>query len=258
MNRKYVKPKKHLGQHFLKDESVAQRTANLVDDCGTSKWLEIGPGTGVLTKYLLEKEITLLAVELDGSSVKYLHQNFPDLPVVEDDFLQMKLPFKANEAFGIIGNFPYNISTQIVFRILEERHRVPTFAGMFQLEVAERYASKHGSKKYGITSVLTQAYYDVELVFEIPPEVFTPPPKVMSAVILAKRKSVDPHVDHKLFFDVVKTAFQQRRKTLWNALKKFGISKEVADASPYFTQRAEQLSVDEFLDLTRLVEESRS
>ncbi|MCD2258528.1 16S rRNA (adenine(1518)-N(6)/adenine(1519)-N(6))-dimethyltransferase RsmA [Psychroserpens luteolus] len=256
-NNHQVKAKKHLGQHFLTDESVAQDIANTLSLEGYKHVLEIGPGMGVLTKYLLDKPIKTHVIEIDSESVDYLKANYLNLAnrVYEQDFLKYDLTeIFGNEPFAIIGNFPYNISTQIVFKTLEMRNQIPEFSGMFQKEVAQRICSKEGSKVYGILSVLTQAFYDAEYLFTVPPTVFNPPPKVDSGVLLLKRKeNVTLPVNEKLFFRVVKTAFQQRRKTLRNSLKTFNLSNNLK-ANVIFGKRPEQLSVDSFLDLTQLIE----
>ncbi|WP_026754695.1 16S rRNA (adenine(1518)-N(6)/adenine(1519)-N(6))-dimethyltransferase RsmA [Sediminibacter sp. Hel_I_10] len=252
-----VKAKKHLGQHFLTDETIAEKIANTLSFKGYDDILEIGPGTGVLTKYLLKKDTKTHVIEIDTESVEFLKANYLNLSdkIIEQDFLKydLSLVFK-DRPFAIIGNFPYNISTQIVFKTLELRDQIPEFAGMFQKEVAMRICSKEGSKVYGILSVLTQAFYDADYLFTVPPTVFNPPPKVESGVLLLKRKenfSLD--CDEKLFFRVVKTAFQQRRKTLRNSLKTFNLSDNLK-ANSIFDQRPEQLSVASFLELTSLIE----
>ena len=252
---KEVRAKKHLGQHFLRDEGMAQDTADLVNQMPTNNWIEIGPGMGVLTKYLLQKDISIKVVELDRESVAYLHQHYPTLEVLEGDFLQLKLEEIYPSDFGVIGNFPYNISSQILFKILDYREQVAAFAGMFQLEVAQRVASPPNSKVYGILSVLVQAFYHVQMEFKIPPHVFSPPPKVWSAVISGKRieQTIDWNVP--LFFKVVKAAFQQRRKTVWNALRQFNIPKDLAESNHLFKLRAENLSVEDFKALTHLIDE---
>ncbi|WP_298756241.1 16S rRNA (adenine(1518)-N(6)/adenine(1519)-N(6))-dimethyltransferase RsmA [uncultured Psychroserpens sp.] len=256
-NNHQVKAKKHLGQHFLTDESVAQDIANTLTLEGYKHVLEIGPGMGVLTKYLLDKPIKTHVIEIDTESVDYLKANYLNLAnrVYEQDFLKHDLTeIFGNEPFAIIGNFPYNISTQIVFKTLEMRNQIPEFSGMFQKEVAQRICSKEGSKVYGILSVLTQVFYDAEYLFTVPPTVFNPPPKVDSGVLLLKRKeNFTLPVDEKLFFRVVKTAFQQRRKTLRNSLKTFNLSDNLK-ANVIFGKRPEQLSVDSFLELTQLIE----
>ncbi|MFT5724996.1 MAG: 16S rRNA (adenine1518-N6/adenine1519-N6)-dimethyltransferase [Bacteroidia bacterium] len=254
---KHVRAKKFLGQHFLKDESIAKRTADLVDNFEVPNWLEIGPGMGVLTKYLIEKPIQLQAIELDRDSVAYLAKEMPSLTVYSDDFLKVDLPTVFKESFGVIGNFPYNISSQILFKILENKEQVPAFAGMFQLEVAKRIAAGPNNKTYGILSVLVQAFYNVKLEFEIPPTVFKPPPKVMSGVISGERIEQDIDWNVPMFFDVVKTAFQQRRKTLSNALKKFNIPKDLLLSNQMFKLRAENLTVEAFKALTAWIEEHK-
>ncbi|MCK8480210.1 16S rRNA (adenine(1518)-N(6)/adenine(1519)-N(6))-dimethyltransferase RsmA [Psychroserpens algicola] len=256
-NNHQVKAKKHLGQHFLTDESVAQNIANTLSLEGYKHVLEIGPGMGVLTKYLLEKPIKTHVIEIDDESVEYLKANYLNLAdrVYDKDFLKYDLTEIFNqEPFAIIGNFPYNISTQIVFKTLEMRDQIPEFSGMFQKEVAARICSKEGSKVYGILSVLTQAFYDAEYLFTVPPNVFNPPPKVDSGVLRLKRKeNYTLPVDENLFFRVVKTAFQQRRKTLRNSLKTFNLSDNLK-ANVIFGKRPEQLSVDSFLELTQHIE----
>lgn len=252
-----VKAKKYLGQHFLNDENIAKKIADTLSLKGYKKVLEIGPGMGVLTKYLLQKEITIYVIEIDSESVEYLKANYLNLAnrIIEKDFLKYDLKdiFKE-ESFAIIGNFPYNISTQIVFKTLEMRNQIPEFSGMFQKEVAQRICEKEGSKKYGILSVLTQAFYDVEYLFTVPPQVFNPPPKVDSGVLrLTRKENFTLPCDEKLFFKVVKTAFQQRRKTLRNSLKTFNLSDNLRE-DVIFGKRPEQLSVSEFIKLTSLIE----
>lgn len=256
-NQNQVKAKKHLGQHFLNDENIAEKIANTLSLNGYSDVLEIGPGMGVLTKYLLKKNITTHVIEIDTESVNYLKNNYLNLAnrIYEKDFLKYDLTqiFK-DKPFAIIGNFPYNISSQIVFKTLEMRHQIPEFSGMFQKEVAQRICSKEGSKVYGILSVLTQAFYDAEYLFTVPPTVFNPPPKVNSGVLHLKRKeNYTLPCDEKMFFKVVKTGFQQRRKTLRNSLKIFNLSDNLK-ANTIFGQRPEQLSVSQFIELTSLLE----
>lgn len=252
-----VKAKKHLGQHFLTDESIAQKIADSISLEGYSKVLEIGPGMGVLTKYLLEKPTETFVIEIDTESVEYLGQNYPKLEgkIISKDFLKYHLNEVFNgKSFAIIGNFPYNISTQIVFKTLEMRDQIPEFAGMFQKEVAQRICEKKGSKVYGILSVLTQAFYEAEYLFTVPPDVFDPPPKVDSGVLRLKRKEdFSLPCDEKLFFRVVKTAFQQRRKTLRNSLKIFDFSDSLKE-DIIFDLRPEQLSVESFIELTQKIE----
>jgi 16S rRNA (adenine1518-N6/adenine1519-N6)-dimethyltransferase len=251
-----VKAKKHLGQHFLTDENIAKQIAETLTLNGYETVLEIGPGMGVLTKYLLEKELETYVIEIDTESVDYLNSHYPKLngKVISKDFLKYNINEVFNDKpFAIIGNFPYNISTQIVFKCLEMRNQVPEFSGMFQKEVAERICSKKGSKVYGILSVLAQAFYDVEYLFTVEPEVFNPPPKVKSGVMRMKRKeNYSLPCDEKLFFTVVKTAFQQRRKTLRNSLKSFALSDNLKEDT-IFDLRPEQLSVEQFIELTQKI-----
>lgn len=249
-----VKAKKFLGQHFLEDETVAQRIAETLTGKGYKKVLEIGPGMGVLTKYLLQnKDFETYVVEIDTESVDYLKSNYLSLAprIIEKDFLKYDVSeVFAEEPFAITGNFPYNISTQIVFKSLELRDQIPEFTGMFQKEVAERICSKEGSKVYGILSVLAQAFYTAEYLFTVPPNVFNPPPKVDSGVLRLTRKTdYSLPCDEKLFFRVVKLAFQQRRKTLRNSLKTMELSDNLREDA-IFGQRPEQLSVQMFIDLT--------
>jgi 16S rRNA (adenine1518-N6/adenine1519-N6)-dimethyltransferase len=257
-----VKAKKHLGQHFLKDEGVAKQIGDTLTLKNYRDVIEIGPGMGVLTKYILKKDVNLVAMDLDSDSIVYLNHSFflqhPDLnsknenlKVIEADFLKYDLTqLFGNKQFAITGNFPYNISTQIVFKALEYKDQVPEFTGMFQKEVAKRICEKEGSKVYGILSVLVQAFYDAEYLFTVNPEVFDPPPKVESGVLrLIRKENVALPCDEKLFFKVVKTAFQQRRKTLRNSLKTLNLSDNLRE-DVIFGQRPEQLSVTQFLDLT--------
>jgi 16S rRNA (adenine1518-N6/adenine1519-N6)-dimethyltransferase len=252
-----VRAKKHLGQHFLTDENIAKKIANSLIGKDYNDVLEIGPGMGVLTKYLLENEnFTTHVIEIDKESVDYLKENYKDLQnrIYTDNFLKVdvKALFKEKQV-AIIGNFPYNISTQIVFKTIEYKAFIPEFSGMFQKEVAERIAEKAGSKKYGILSVLTQAFYNVEYLFTVPPNVFNPPPRVESGVIrLTRKENFELPVDEKLFFTVVKTAFNQRRKMLRKSLQSFNLSDELKQLE-FFTKRPEQLSVDEFIKLTKLL-----
>jgi len=252
-----VKAKKYLGQHFLTDENIAKKIADTLVGNNYDKVIEIGPGMGVLTKYLLEKDFTTYVIEIDSESVEYLQANYLNLAprIIEQNFLKYDLNAVFNhEPFAIIGNFPYNISTQIVFKTLEMREQIPEFSGMFQKEVARRICEKEGSKVYGILSVLTQAFYEAEYLFTVPPSVFNPPPKVESGVLrLTRKENYDLSCDEKLFFRVVKTAFQQRRKTLRNSLKTFNLSDNLK-ANVIFDKRPEQLSVDSFIELTLLIE----
>jgi 16S rRNA (adenine1518-N6/adenine1519-N6)-dimethyltransferase len=263
-----VKAKKHLGQHFLTDESIAKDIADALSGIGYDDVLEIGPGMGVLTKYLLPKKAKVTVMELDRESVAYLNDTFPlenlkldtskeHFNIIEGDFLKKSIQNIFNKKqVAIIGNFPYNISTQIVFKAIENRKYVTEFAGMFQKEVAKRIAEKEGSKVYGILSVLTQAFFDVEYLFTVPPSVFNPPPKVDSGVIrLVRKKDFSLPVDEKLFFIVVKAAFNQRRKMLRSSLKSFNLSDALKE-EPFFTKRPEQLSVNEFIELTKKLAEN--
>ncbi|WP_418508985.1 16S rRNA (adenine(1518)-N(6)/adenine(1519)-N(6))-dimethyltransferase RsmA [Corallibacter sp.] len=256
-----VKAKKHLGQHFLTDESIAQKIADSLSLKGYKHVLEIGPGMGVLTKYLLKKDITTHVIEIDTESVEYLKANYLNLAdrVIEQDFLKYDITkVFAEQPFAIIGNYPYNISSQIVFKTLEMRDQIPEFSGMFQKEVAQRICSKEGSKVYGILSVLTQAFYNAEYLFTVPPSVFNPPPKVDSGVLLLTRKeNYTLPCDETLFFKVVKQGFQQRRKTLRNSLKTFNLSDNLK-ANAIFGKRPEQLSVSDFIMLTQLIENDNS
>lgn len=233
---------------------------------GYKKVLEIGPGTGVLTKYLLLRDIDLVAMDLDADSIVYLNHTFPlehphilqreaSFRVIEADFLQYDLStLFGDEAFGITGNFPYNISTQIVFKLLKMKEQVPEFSGMFQKEVARRICEKEGSKTYGILSVLVQAFYDVEYLFTVHPQVFDPPPKVQSGVLrLVRKRDFILPCDEKLFFRVVKSAFNHRRKTIRNSLKSFELS-DALRQDEMFDLRPEQLSVADFIFLTQKIE----
>lgn len=252
-----VKAKKHLGQHFLKDESIAKAIADTLSLEGYDDVLEIGPGMGVLTKYLLEKPITTYVIEIDAESVTYLDANYPKLKdkIISKDFLKYNInEVFEKKQFAIIGNFPYNISTQIVFRALEYRDQIPEFSGMFQKEVAQRICEKKGSKAYGILSVLAQAFYHTEYLFTVDEHVFNPPPKVKSGVMIMKRKKdYSLPCGEKIFFTVVKTAFQQRRKTLRNSLKTLNLSDALRE-DVIFDKRPEQLSVEEFIELTQKIE----
>lgn len=252
-----VRAKKHLGQHFLRDENIARKIAeSLKRTVPYSKVLEVGPGMGMLTKYLLAKaDFETWVVEIDRESVTYLEQNYPELNgrIISKDFLDYNLAEQFKEPIGIIGNFPYNISSQILFKAVENRDLVLEVVGMFQREVALRLAAKEGSKTYGISSVLIQAWYKIEYLFTVSEHVFRPPPKVKSAVIRLTRNATQSLAcDEKLFVEVVKAAFNQRRKTVKNALHAFEIISG-NESHIYFTKRAEQLSVADFVQLTLLV-----
>ncbi|MGM9761276.1 MAG: 16S rRNA (adenine(1518)-N(6)/adenine(1519)-N(6))-dimethyltransferase RsmA [Candidatus Cryptobacteroides sp.] len=251
-----VRAKKALGQHFLTDQSIAMK---IVDSLGRSEVrdvLEIGPGMGVLTQYLLKRDdIDLKLVELDGESVEYLLTHFPGMQgkLYQADYLRLDIHTLFQDKYRVIGNFPYNISSQIFFKILEDKDRVPEVVCMIQKEVAERIAEKPGSKTYGILSVLLQAWYDIDYIVSVGSGAFCPPPKVQSAVIRLRRNSRSSlGCDEKLFKTVVKTAFNQRRKTLRNALKPL-LGDSVDSSNPVFDLRAERLSVEDFVALTNLL-----
>ena len=248
---KDVRAKKHLGQHFLNDEQIAFNITDLLSE-GTKNVVEIGPGMGVLTQFLVKKDFTTEVVEIDTESVFYLRLNYPKLNVHEGDFLQLQLKEKYPYPFSLIGNFPYNISSQILFKAFENRDQIPELIGMFQKEVAERIVCKKG-KKRGILSVFLQAFYDIEYCFTVNEDVFTPPPKVKSGVIkLVRNTRKELTVDEQKFKRVVKTGFNQRRKTLRNALKPFNLINE-SEIEHLLPLRAEQLSVDDFIKLTNHV-----
>ena len=248
-----VKPKKALGQHFLKDLQIAQRIADTLDTFKSLPVLEIGPGMGDLTQFLLEAGHELNVVELIMESVDYLNQNFPDLKgrIIAEDFLKLDLSKLFPGQFCVIGNYPYNISSQIFFKVLDYKDQIPCCSGMLQKEVAERLAAGPGSKTYGILSVLLQAWYDVEYLFTVSEKVFDPPPKVKSAVLkMTRNDRKELGCDEKLFKTVVKTSFNQRRKTLRNSMKPL-LGKDCPDyALPIFDKRPEQLSVEQFVELT--------
>lgn len=257
-----IRPKKHLGQHFLRDENIARKIIDSVP-VSTRLLLEIGPGTGVLSKYLLENDsFDPFFMEVDREAAEYLPKKYPLIAprLIMADFLDYPLadfpdPARSHEPFTILGNFPYNISSQILFRALEFRNRIVTIVGMFQKEVALRIIEKPGTKTYGILSVVVQAFYNAEYLFTVNETVFSPPPKVKSAVIrLTRNPRESLGCDEKMFLKVVKTAFNQRRKTLHNALKP--LTADIRDEAglPFLTTRAEQLSVDDFVMLTREIE----
>ncbi len=253
-----VRPKKFLGQHFLKDLSIAQAIADTVDTCPQIPVLEVGPGMGVLTQYLLPKQRQLKVVEIDSESIDYLQENFPELGdgLIEGDFLRMRLDeLFDGHPFVLTGNYPYNISSQIFFKMLEYKELIPCCTGMIQKEVAERIAAGPGSKTYGILSVLIQAWYHVEYLFTVSEQVFNPPPKVKSAVIrMTRNDTTSLGCDEKLFKQIVKTTFNQRRKTLRNSIKPI-LGKECPlCAEEIFNKRPEQLSVQQFIELTNKVQ----
>ena len=268
LQMKSVRPKKQLGQHFLTDLSVARRIADTVDACPDIPILEVGPGMGVLTQFLIPKERTLKVVEIDDESVSWLRHNHPSLEenIIADDFLKMHLENTFDGSpFVLTGNYPYNISSQIFFKMLDYRHLIPCCTGMIQKEVAERLAAKPGNKSYGILSVLVQLWYDVEYLFTVEPGVFNPPPKVKSAVVrMTRNNTEDPGCDPRLLRRLVKTVFNQRRKMMRGSIKPLlaalnaerGCTHEHTEflALPLLTRRPEQLSVSEFVKLTNTVE----
>ncbi len=253
-----VRAKKHLGQHFLRDMEVARRIAASFPLDGQTSVLEIGPGTGVLTQFLLQNpDIDLKAVELDGESVRYLHEHYPQLEVFEADFLKMDLKQVFPDKFMVIGNLPYNISSQIFFKMLDNKDLIPCLVGMIQKEVAERMAAKAGNKTYGILSVLMQAFYSIDYLFTVHEHVFDPPPKVKSAVIRLVRNDVSAlNCDEKLFKTVVKTAFNQRRKQMRNSLKPIIEKENPVFQDAIFDKRPEQLTVAQFVELTNMIEKA--
>lgn len=251
-----VRAKKHLGQHFLTDLDIARRIADTLGE-ERQNVLEIGPGMGVLTQFLLQNpKLNLKVIEIDTESVEYLGEHFPALEgrIISADFLRYDLDTLFGEKFSIIGNFPYNISNPILFNVFEHRNSIPLVAGMFQKEVAERIAAKPKNKTYGILSVLLSAFYDIEYLFTVNENVFNPPPKVKSAVIRLRRNGVSTlPCDEKLFVNVVKAGFNQRRKTLRNALRALNMPLETVPQN-LLQSRAEQLSVEEFIQLTRILQ----
>lgn len=257
-NNGKVRPKKALGQHFLTDESVSRRIADTLSGYVGTPVIEVGPGMGMLTKYLIADGHDVTVVEIDGESIDYLRENFPQLQgerIIDGDFLQMDLADKMGyKPFCVIGNYPYNISSQIFFKVLDNRERIPVVAGMLQKEVAERICTGPGSKVYGILSVLLQAWYDCEYLFSVEPSVFAPPPKVRSGVLRLTRNSrTSLGCDPALFRRVVKTAFGQRRKTLRNSLAPLIPPGSPALLSELMPLRPERLSVDQFIELTNLI-----
>jgi 16S rRNA (adenine1518-N6/adenine1519-N6)-dimethyltransferase len=254
-----VRPKKYLGQHFLKDQNIARKIVDAFSvDSRSTLVLEIGPGTGVLTEHLLKnKALDLRLIEIDKESVDHLEKKYAlGEKVIHGDFLEMNLKDLTEKKVAIIGNFPYNISSQIFFKILEQRDQVVDVVCMLQKEVADRISSPHGNKTYGILSVLLQAYYNITFLFKVPPGVFFPPPKVMSAVIQLKRNATERlDCNERLFQRVVKQGFQNRRKTLRNALKPLNLPAAIV-SMPVLDKRAEQLSVEDFVRLTATIERS--
>ncbi len=249
-----VKPKKYLGQHFLRDKNIAEKITNSLSG-NTKQVLEIGAGTGVLTEFLLKKDYALSIIEIDTESVQYLKQNFPETEniIFETDFLQFDLGQFFKTDIALIGNFPYNISSQIVFKILENKNIVQEMVGMFQKEVAERITASPGSKTYGILSVLTQTYYDTEYLFTVNENVFLPPPKVKSGVIrLIRKEQIQMNFNEDLFKKIVKAGFNQRRKQLRNSLK--SLTGSISTDNDLFNKRPEQLSYKQFIELTRLID----
>ncbi len=250
-----VKPKKHLGQHFLTDENIARKIIESLTETGNL--VEVGPGKGVLSKYLIQKpELNTYLVETDEESVEYLGEHYPDFTerIISADFLKYPLEdIFGEEKFNIIGNFPYNISSQIFFKVLNYRSQITEVVGMIQKEVAERIAAKSGNKTYGILSVLLQAYFDIEYLFTVKEGVFFPPPKVKSAVIRLKRNNIKAlDCNEESFFKVVKAGFNQRRKTLRNALKAFDfeMNEELVEL---LSKRAEQLEIEDFVRITQAI-----
>lgn len=252
-----VRAKKNLGQHFLRDEEIADRIAATLDNFPSLPVLEVGPGTGMLTRFLLKREKDLTVVEIDRESIDYLKINFPELRdrIIQQDFLRMDLSRYYDGEFSVIGNYPYNISSQIFFKVIDHREQIPCCSGMIQKEVAERMVASPGSKSYGILTVLLQAWYDIEYLFTVNEQAFIPPPKVKSAVIRLtrnKRKRLD--CNEKLFKTVVKTSFNQRRKMLRNSIKSLLSDESPLPDDPMLTKRPEQLSIEQFVQLTNLLE----
>jgi len=250
-----VRAKKHLGQHFLWDQNIARKIVEVCREAPSAYILEVGPGKGVLTRHLLEIfGEKLYAIEIDQESSTFLHKEYPQLGkhLIDGDFLKMKPGDISSQPLSIVGNFPYNISSQIFFKILDNRNQVPFVTGMVQKEVAQRIAAKPGNKTYGILSVLLQAYYDVTMCFDVSPKSFQPPPKVQSSVVKLKRNNVDVlDCDERRFMSIVKQSFSQRRKIIRNSLKSFLLNLEVEDER--LQKRPEQLSVADFVELTNLI-----
>lgn len=245
-----VRAKKHLGQHFLTDKNIAKKITDLINT-DSKHIVEIGPGMGVLTKNLIQKNIPLTIIEIDSESVNYLRIKFPELNqhIIENDFLKTNIKKDLPSSFSLIGNFPYNISSQILFKVFENKNQVKEVIGMFQKEVAERIITKKGKKK-GILSILMQAFFDVEYCFTVDENVFNPPPKIKSGVIkLIRNKRLNIECSEHLFINIVKTSFNQRRKTLRNALKSFSLESKLANTA-LLKKRAEELSVEDFIKIT--------
>lgn len=252
-----VKPKKHLGQHFITDFSVCEKISEAITFHESyNKLLEVGPGTGAVTQYLLKLDATLKVAEVDRESIKYLNEHYPDLEVLDLDILKADLDELYNDQFGIVGNFPYHISTQIMFTVLQYKHVIPEVVGMFQKEVAQRICEPPGKKTYGILSVLIQAFYEAEYLYTIGPEVFDPPPKIDSGILrLRRRTNFKLDCDEKLFFQIVKMAFNQRRKTISNSLAAYNVR---ACLTPELLKdRPEQLNVEQFVTITNLISNSQ-
>ncbi len=252
-----VRAKKNLGQHFLKDEEIANRIAETLDDFPSLPVLEVGPGTGMLTQFLLQRKRDLTVVEIDYESIDYLHTHYPQLQgrILQQDFLRMDLSKHYSGDFCVIGNYPYNISSQIFFKVIDHREQIPCCSGMIQKEVAERMVASPGSKTYGILSVLLQAWYDIEYLFTVNEQAFIPPPKVKSAVVrLTRNRRKRLNCNEKLFKTVVKTSFNQRRKMLRNSIKSLLSEEHPLPVDPMLTKRPEQLSIEQFEHLTNLLE----
>ena len=251
---KRVKPKKYLGQHFLKDSNISKKIVEGLVSKKLNSIIEIGPGMGILTQHLINSKTKTYFIEIDKESITYLNNVFPEIKdsIINEDFLKIDLAqFKA--PIGLIGNFPYNISSQILFKLIENREKIEELVGMFQFEVAKRICAPPGSKTYGILSVLVQAFYSAEFLFALSPHHFNPPPKVNSGVIkLTKKNTQFLDCDEKLFFKIVKTSFQQRRKTLRNSLKSFNLPINIKEDA-IFEKRPEVLSVDDFILLTNII-----
>ena len=251
---KRVKPKKYLGQHFLKDSNISKKIVEGLISQNLNSIIEIGPGMGILTQHLINKKTKTYFIEIDKESITYLKNVFPKIQnsIINEDFLKIDLA-QFTAPIGLIGNFPYNISSQILFKLIKNRKNIDELVGMFQFEVAKRICAPPGSKTYGILSVLVQAFYSTEFLFSLSPHYFNPPPKVDSGVIrLTKKNTQYLDCDEKLFFKIVKTSFQQRRKTLRNSLKSFNLSINIKEDA-IFEKRPEALSVDDFILLTNII-----